>query len=251
MEQQQETEKRHPMISPLQKSPDSRILWVSQNAPESYEYGALEKEAAGDGEGEEKGQKGYTVEETHHPVELELHQTAEILCKLSDSPTVHLPSTSDPLTFLTDASRYTIRPVYPPTSFPSQSTVTYPSPYPTFFAQPYPRPLASTKTVTTATALTAIKLTTSISDEEWMALTSPEFIPALNTCGSPVVEEFLQMNLPPDTPAEDRQGWYEFLCEDGGNEDCWTKFLGNDSGTEFHHEWLDDMGYQGVYQTNL
>lgn len=239
MEHQKSNEQLRPVIYPLRIPLEYRIRFVSETDPEIFQrYGIEEKVVEEEGEEEENI--------TEEPTQSELHQTAEILCKLSDSPTIHLPPTSDPLRFLTEATRYTVRPVYPPICFPpGQGIISYPT-YPSFPAHPYPISLAPTRT----NDVPPVEL---ISDEEWTALTSPEFMPPpdIRTCGSPIVEEFLQTYLPPDTPAEDRQGWYEFLCEDGGNEDCWTKFLGGDSGTEFHHEWLEDSGCHEGYQENI
>lgn len=227
MEHQKDNEQR-PVIYPLRIPLESRIRFVSETDPEIFQRYGFEEEVV--------GEEQQMIEE---PTQSELRQTAEILCKLSDSPTIHSSPTSDPLRFLTEASRYTVRPIYPPICFPpGQGIISYPT-YPTFPAHPHPAPLAPART----NEIPTIEL---ISEEEWTALTSPELIPPpdIRTCSSPIVEEFLQTYLPPDTPAEDRQGWYEFLCEDGGNEDCWSKFLGGDSGTEFHYEWLEDSGYQ-------
>lgn len=255
MEQQKDNEPQLPTTYSLQIPMMSRIRFVPETNPETYYRYGDEKEKEEKEEEEENARGKWEEdnmidEETHHPFQSELHQTAEILCKLSDSPTIHLPSTPDLLSFLTEANRYTIHPVYSPMHFPNQGIISFPPPNPAFTAHQYPTPISATRT---ATAVTAIELTPLISEEEWIALTSSEPPRPLdiNVCGSPVVEEFLQTYLPLDTPAEDRQGWYEFLCEDGGNEDCWTKFLGSDSGTEFHHEWLEDSGYQEGYQRDL
>lgn len=230
------SEQQFPIIYQLPIPMESRIRFVSETDPEIYHRYDVEK-----AEVEKEDIEG---EGTDNPIQSELHQTAEILCKLSDSPTIHQSAASDLLSFLTEADRYTVHPVYPPMSFPTQGMgiISFPSSYPTFIINSYPPPPA-TKTIATTTNF---EVTPSISDEEWIALTSPELPRPLdiNACGSPVVEEFLQTYLPLDTPAEDRQGWYEFLCEDGGNEDCWTKFLGSDSGAEIYHEWLEGSGYQ-------
>jgi hypothetical protein len=82
-----------------------------------------------------------------------------------------------------------------------------------------------------------------ISEEEWSALISPEVPLASDTVGSPAVEEFLDTYLTSDTPAEDRQGWYEFLCEDGDNGDCWNKFLPGAAAVESQEEWPGFMGF--------
>lgn len=156
-------------------SPISRILWVSQNTPESYEYGVVSALSPED--------------------EPNAHQTAEILCSMR--------AYEDPIAFLNEAIQYTIHPVTYPEPPPQGGRIMQ---YDT--AQPPPYPLYPN---------------ISVSEEEWSALVSAEYVPHY---GSPVVEEFLQGVLPLNTPAEDRQGWYEFLCEGGGGEECWTKFLG-------------------------
>lgn len=224
MEQQQSTKERlRPVIYPLQIPLESRIRFVAETDPEIYQRYGVEKEAVVEEE---------ISEEEPQQAQSEVHQTAEILCKLSDSPTIHMSPTSDPLRFLTEATRYTIRPIYPPICFPNgQGIISYPLTYSTSHTHLYPAPQAPTQT----SDMPAVGFIPPISEEEWIALTTPELPPPLatRTHGSPVIEEFLQTYFPPDTPAEDRQGWYEFLCEDGGDEDCWSKFLGNDSGTEF------------------
>lgn len=229
MEKQQSNERLRPVIHPLRIPLESHIRFVSETDPEIFQRYGIEEEAV-------KEQEQTPEEEPQS----ELHQTAQILCKLSDSPTIHLSPADDPLSFLTEATRYTIRPIYPPICFPTgQGIISYSS------THSCPAPPVPTQTNNVPT----VELAPLISEEEWIALTTPE-LPSIRACGSPVVEEFLQTYLPPDTPAEDRQGWYEFLCEDGGDEDCWARFLGNDSGTGFRHEWLEDSGCQGGYQDN-
>lgn len=63
----------------------------------------------------------------------------------------------------------------------------------------------------------------SVSEEEWTALVSTEYVP------SPIVEEFLRGVMPIDGTVEDQQGWYEFLCADGGSGgEEWSRFLSGD-----------------------
>jgi hypothetical protein len=57
---------------------------------------------------------------------------------------------------------------------------------------------------------------------------------------SPVVEEFLQHCLPPDTPLEDRRGWYyDFLSAPDGGKDLEPKFFGDVQGLEGGMDWTE------------
>lgn len=143
------------------------------------------------------------------------HQTAQILCTLSTAPRVHPNHSStssaleeDAMAFLSSALQYTVHPVTP-----------LPAPPQTIY------PPTGGKLMQYETADPSKKMypDISVSEEEWTALVSTEYVP------SPIVEEFLRGVMPIDGTVEDRQGWYEFLCEDGasGGEE-WSRFLSGD-----------------------
>ncbi|KAF8250706.1 hypothetical protein K440DRAFT_129281 [Wilcoxina mikolae CBS 423.85] len=62
--------------------------------------------------------------------------------------------------------------------------------------------------------------------------------------GSPLVDEFLQNFLPPDTSSKDRQGWYDFLnTADENKEGNMSRLFGEDISED--DRWFSNMDFGG------
>jgi hypothetical protein len=61
--------------------------------------------------------------------------------------------------------------------------------------------------------------------------------------GSPLVDEFLQHFLPPDTSSEDRQGWYDFLNTADEDKEIMPRLFGEDISED--DRWFNNMDFGG------